>query len=82
MSEDVEVSAVMKDYKRLPLTLGGIVLGVAGVVWMRWDRAGTITWPGIIVALIGLALFFLSCWLHDRAHRQRGEQPHALGRRQ
>ena len=56
------------------MLVGGLVIALVGLALLLSGRMG----PGLALAILGLAVEVSGAWVHDRGHRRRGEQEHAL----
>jgi hypothetical protein len=70
----VLVSSILRDRKGAPMLLvgaalvfGGLILGVV---------RGEAVWA--VLVAVGFVIEFSGPYVHDRAHRRHGEEPHAM----
>lgn len=67
------MSQILRDKKAGPMMLIGAALALGGLFWLV-RGAGV----GAAVFAIGFVIEVTGPYLHDRAHRRRGEEPHAM----
>lgn len=51
----------------------GLALALGGLLWL--ERGAV---DGAALLVVGLVVEFTGPYLHDNAHRRRGEEPHAM----
>lgn len=51
----------------------GLALALGGLLWLGRGAVA-----GAALLVVGLVVEFTGPYLHDNAHRRRGEEPHAM----
>jgi hypothetical protein len=70
----VLVSSILRDKKGGPLLLVGAALALGGGILGLVHGA----WIWTVLVAVGLVIEFSGPYVHDRAHRRHGEEPHAM----
>ncbi len=57
-----------------PMVLLGVTLGIGGLIFgvVRGSAVG------FALCAVGLVIEFAGPYIHDKAHRRQGEEPHAM----